>query len=78
LPGFDVNEAERALAAADIETRRWWGQGAHLHSSTTAFPRSALYVTETLAKSTLSVPFYRDIDPVEIEKVAGVVRALVS
>jgi len=78
LPGFDVNEAERALAAAGVETRRWWGQGAHLHPSTTAFPRSALDVTETLAKSTLSVPFYRDLDPAAIEKVAGAVRALVS
>ena len=78
FPGFDANEAERALADAGVETRRWWGQGAHLHPSTTAFPRSALPVTETLAKSTLSVPFYRDVDPAEIEKVAGVVRAVVS
>jgi dTDP-4-amino-4,6-dideoxygalactose transaminase len=78
FPGFDASEVERAFADADVETRRWWGRGAHLHPSTAEFPRSALPVTETLARSTLSVPFYRDIDPVEIEKAASVVRAVLS
>jgi hypothetical protein len=27
---------ERALAAADIDTRRWWGDGAHTHPATAA------------------------------------------
>jgi dTDP-4-amino-4,6-dideoxygalactose transaminase len=78
FPGFDAEEAERFFAGAGIETRRWWGQGAHLHPSTAVFPRSALPVTAALAKSALSVPFYRDIDPAEIEKVAGVARAMLS
>lgn len=78
FPGSDASEAERALAEAAVETRRWWGQGAHLHPSTVALPRSALPQTETLARSTLSVPFYRDIGTTEIEKVADVVRAVVT
>jgi dTDP-4-amino-4,6-dideoxygalactose transaminase len=78
FPGFDANKVEHALADAGVETRRWWGQGAHLHRATSAFPRSALPETELLADSTLSVPFYRDIEPAEIEKIAGVVRAVLS
>lgn len=75
LPGSDANGMESALADAGIETRRWWGDGTHLHPSTAKFPRSALHVTENLAKSTLSVPFYRDLDPTQIEKVAAALQA---
>lgn len=78
FPGIDAREAERALADAGVETRRWWAQGAHLHPSTSLFPRSALPLTEMLARSTLSVPFYRDIGAAVIEKVAGVLRAVLS
>jgi dTDP-4-amino-4,6-dideoxygalactose transaminase len=77
FPGFDAGLVEQALAEAGVETRRWWGLGAHLHRSTKAFPRDALPETEMLARSTLSLPFYRDIEPAEIEKVARIVRAVV-
>jgi dTDP-4-amino-4,6-dideoxygalactose transaminase len=78
LRGPDSGEAERALAEAGVETRRWWGDGAHLHPSTAGFPRRALPVTEMLAKSTISVPFYRDLDPAHIDTVSAVVRAVVN
>jgi dTDP-4-amino-4,6-dideoxygalactose transaminase len=51
-----------ALAADGIETRQWWGTGAHAHPATIAFPRAPLPVSETLARSTIAVPLYRDLD----------------
>ena len=62
--------AERALAAQGIETRRWWGMGAHLHPATESFPRACLRTTEDLGTSTLAVPFYRDLDTQDIQRVA--------
>jgi dTDP-4-amino-4,6-dideoxygalactose transaminase len=78
IPDGDASATENALAAADVETRRWWGNGAHLHPSTRKFPHDALPVTEALARSTLSVPFYRDLDPSLIETVTRGIRAVLS
>ncbi len=66
---------EAALAAAGIETRLWWGKGAHAHPATAQFPRTALPVTDMLAASTFAVPFYRDLGSGEIEKIAEVMLA---
>lgn len=76
--GFDqpyADQIERSLNQRDIDTRRWWGAGAHAHPATASFPRPALPATEALARSTLAVPFYRDITPAEIGRVAEVVLA---
>jgi dTDP-4-amino-4,6-dideoxygalactose transaminase len=78
MPGSDTSDTERVLAAAGVETRRWWGDGAHLHPSTAMFPRAALPVTEQLAKSTLSVPFYRDLNQTQIETVTAAIRTAMS
>jgi dTDP-4-amino-4,6-dideoxygalactose transaminase len=66
---------ERSLTNAEIETRRWWGNGAHTHPATVACPRASLPATDTLARSTLAVPFYRDIRVAEINRVAEAVLA---
>jgi dTDP-4-amino-4,6-dideoxygalactose transaminase len=64
---------EQGLASAGIETRQWWGQGAHLHPATSDHPRAALGATEALAAGTFAVPFYRDLAGPEIRHVAEVV-----
>jgi dTDP-4-amino-4,6-dideoxygalactose transaminase len=61
---------ETALASGGIESRRWWGDGAHAHPATRGLLRSVLPNTELLAKSTLSVPFYRDLPPEDMRNVA--------
>jgi dTDP-4-amino-4,6-dideoxygalactose transaminase len=66
------------LERAGVETRRWWGDGAHTHKATTAFPRTPLPVTEALAKSTLALPFFRDLRPREIQRVAELTREAVD
>lgn len=65
--------AAKALAEAGIETRQWWGNGAHAYPATESFSRTPLPVTETLASSTIGMPFYRDMTPAEIRTVAEVV-----
>ena len=60
---------------AQIATRRWWGDGAHTHAATRAFPRTPVPVTETLARTTISIPFFRDIEVEQIDKVAKIVLA---
>ena len=66
---------EGALAVAGIETRHWWGRGAHLHPATMQFPRGRLPVTETLAKVTFGVPIYRDLGLGEVGRIAEVILA---
>lgn len=70
-----ADRIEQLLTDGGIETRRWWGAGAHAHPATASFPRTAVPTTDALARSTLAVPFYRDIGAVEIGKVAEVVLA---
>ena len=71
-----AERVERALAAAQIETRRWWGQGAHAHPATAQLPRAPVSVTEGLARSTIGVPFYRDLDLATIQWIADYVHAV--
>jgi dTDP-4-amino-4,6-dideoxygalactose transaminase len=67
-----------ALAAAGIETRLWWGRGAHSHPAAAHFPRMQVPVTEHLARATFGVPFYRDIEPDKIRHVAAMLIAAAS
>jgi dTDP-4-amino-4,6-dideoxygalactose transaminase len=66
---------ENALATVGIETRHWWGHGAHTHPATTDFPRSALPVVETLANSAFGVPFFRDLSLADVERIGKVMLA---
>lgn len=70
-----ADRIEQSLADGGIETRRWWGSGAHAHPATASFPRTAVPVTDALARSTLAVPLYRDITAAEISRVTEVVLA---
>jgi dTDP-4-amino-4,6-dideoxygalactose transaminase len=70
-----ADRIEQSLTDCNVETRRWWGTGAHDHPATASFPRTALPVTDVLSRSTLAVPFYRDIAEPEIGRVAEVVLA---
>jgi dTDP-4-amino-4,6-dideoxygalactose transaminase len=64
-----------ALAAAEIDSRRWWEDGAHAHPASKGFPVAALSATPTLSNSTLALPFYRDLRPIEIQRVVNCVMS---
>jgi dTDP-4-amino-4,6-dideoxygalactose transaminase len=65
----EASRLEQALQQAGIETRRWWGEGAHSHAASAAFPRTMLPVTEELALSTIAIPFFRDLELAEVQQV---------
>jgi hypothetical protein len=66
-----ADRVETSLAGVGIETRRWWGEGAHAHPATSNLPRTALTETETLVQSTLGLPFYRDLDAAAIHEIGA-------
>ncbi len=68
-----VARIDQGLAAAGIETRQWWGKGAHLHPATVHFPSAQLGITGRLAAETFAVPFYHDLADRDIRRVAEVV-----
>jgi dTDP-4-amino-4,6-dideoxygalactose transaminase len=77
VPDAGADRVEGAFAAAEIETRRWWGAGAHAHPATAELPRTPLPGTERLVETTISLPFYRDLSPPAIERVAACLRSVV-
>lgn len=73
----DVGSAQidATLGKAHVETRRWWGNGAHAHPVTAAYPRTVVPVTERLVDSTIGLPFFRDLDIRSIERIVELVHA---
>ena len=64
-----------ALAAAGVGTLRWWGPGCHAQPAYAACPAEPLPVTQSLARRTVGVPFWQDLQPAQIQAVC---RALAS
>jgi dTDP-4-amino-4,6-dideoxygalactose transaminase len=64
-----VGPTQARLAARGIESRRWWGDGAHTHPAFTSFQRDPLPVTESLARRALSLPFSHDMTNADINRV---------
>jgi dTDP-4-amino-4,6-dideoxygalactose transaminase len=71
-------KAQQALAASAIETRLWWGGGAHSQPAMAAFPRTGLPVTENLARSTIGLPFYPDLEQDQVRHIATTLIAAAS
>lgn len=71
----DAVQAERRLQHAGIESRRWWGAGAHAHATTRHYPRTALPITQEAARSTIGVPFFRDLASGDVERVVEAICA---
>lgn len=62
---------QNKLIANQIQTREWWNQGCHLEPAFAAYQFLDLNGnTANLAKTTLGIPFYRDIPKESIEIVA--------
>lgn len=67
------DQAVRALAANNIESREWWSRGCHRMPAFSGIPtRSALGETETLARRSLGLPFFRGISDTQVNRVLGV------
>jgi len=61
------------LAEHRVAARKWWDNGCHRQPAFGNCPRTALPVTEALAESVVGLPFFADIEPQQISRVAAVV-----
>jgi dTDP-4-amino-4,6-dideoxygalactose transaminase len=77
LPEGTQDAVESALQTAGIDTRRWWGLGAHAHPATAEFPCTDLTHTASLARTSIGLPFHRSLSERDIETVARHVDAAV-
>jgi dTDP-4-amino-4,6-dideoxygalactose transaminase len=73
--GDRAMQVDASLRQANIETRHWWGDGAHAHQSTAHYPRTTLPITEQLARTTLAIPFFRDMQPTDADRVIACVAS---
>jgi dTDP-4-amino-4,6-dideoxygalactose transaminase len=71
----DDADAERRLAAHDIDTRRWWGDGCHRHAAFADYPRGALEMTERLARTVIGLPCYVGLTRSDIARVSRALGA---
>ena len=73
LPEGSAGHVEAALTSEGVGTRRWWGEGCHRAPAFADVARTALPVTERLARSTLGLPFAMDMGDQAIARIADVV-----
>jgi dTDP-4-amino-4,6-dideoxygalactose transaminase len=74
LPDGSADRVEAELRTFGVDTRRWWGMGCHANPAFETAPRTALPVTGMLGASTIGLPFAMDLEPDEIDLIAGAVR----
>jgi dTDP-4-amino-4,6-dideoxygalactose transaminase len=63
------------LAAANIETRLWYGTGLHTQPYYIDASRDALPVTDRIAPLTIGLPIAVDLSPAEINRITGAIVA---
>lgn len=61
IPEGATTDLRDGLAAAGIDSRDWWGRGAHRHAATRHLTCEPLPLTDRLGASTIGVPFYVDM-----------------
>ena len=74
LPDGAADGVERALNAAGLDTRRWWGCGCHGCRAFEGLPRDELPVTARLAGSTLGLPYFAAMSREEVDRLADALR----
>jgi dTDP-4-amino-4,6-dideoxygalactose transaminase len=74
----DATRLSERLIAAGIGSRRWYGGGCHAEPAFRSFSHAPLPVTSALASSCLGLPFYRDLDHGDIERVADALANAIS
>lgn len=71
LPEGKADAVISQLQVRGIKARQWWDKGCHRQPAYAKYPRTDLPVTEKLASSLVSLPFYVDIPERHIALVAG-------
>lgn len=77
--GVRPAEVAGILREAGIGTRSWYTPLLHQHPAFSAYPRAAVLAdAEDLARTTIGLPFYAELDAAHIEKVAGMLAAAIG
>ena len=77
LASFSADDLARDLGRRAIDTRQWWGRGAHQQPAFRDCPRMPLPVTGALAAHSLGMPCFVDLPTDVIEYIGRVVADLV-
>ncbi len=72
------SDVQRELAAVGVETRLWWGEGAHKQPIFSAVRRTDLQATDAVARSTIGVPFYQELSKDQVQHVAHTIISVAS
>lgn len=78
---FNVTLSHRAsplearLAAAQIESRRWWRDGVHRFPAFRSFVPGPLPVTDDLARRTIGLPFFYEMTNAQVNRVVDSLQA---
>ena len=77
--GVDNFEAKEVLSSLGVESRLWWNHGAHTMPAFQALRKDDLSVTDALARRYLGLPFFRGMQPSDLERLEDcLVRLLES
>jgi dTDP-4-amino-4,6-dideoxygalactose transaminase len=69
-------ELDQALAAAGIETRRWWKRGVHRFLAFQRYAAGPLAVTEDLAERAIGLPFHYGVTSDVVEKIVTTLEGI--
>ena len=78
LPRGSADVVAARLKDHGVDTRQWWGAGCHAATAFAECRREPLAVTEALASSTLGLPFWIDMGPDEIGRLAAALQDALS
>jgi len=70
LPDEKADSVISQLQRRGIKARQWWDKGCHRQPAYSSYPRGDLAVTEKLANTLVSLPFYIDIPDSHIAHMA--------
>lgn len=71
LPEAKTQPLLDRLDADGVGWRRWWGLGTHRHAAFADLPRDELAVTENIAPRVIGLPFFADLTPAQMARVAA-------
>lgn len=78
LPSLTADAVISQLQVRGIKARQWWDKGCHPQPAYAHYPRADLSITEQLGKSVVSLPFYVDIPPQHLARIAQTLDAILE
>jgi len=78
LTSLSADRVISQLQVRGIKARQWWDKGCHVQPAYAHYPHGDLTVTNRLAASVVSLPFYVDIPPQHLVQVADALDDILS